>query len=169
LILGWRIEEGRYGNIRLDGLNMVSYILIPDNAFQGGWTAGLYLDQRANPQQGEALGTIFSGQAGGWPAALSGLIAHQLAPKRVPINYEKVNGEYRITVPGLLEVGSERVPNAVPGQPPLDPKVSDLAVPFYTGTVSVRRSSVLRLTDPDLSFEHSGRSSLIGQFDYSGP
>src|SRR5262249_41908499 len=34
---------------------------------------------------------------------------------------------------GLLEVGSERVPNPLSGQPPLDPKVSDLAVPFYTG------------------------------------
>jgi hypothetical protein len=40
----------------------------------------------------------------------------------------------------LLEVGTERVPNPMPGQPPLDPKVSDLAVPFYTGSASVRVS-----------------------------
>jgi hypothetical protein len=168
-IVGWRIQEGSYGNTRLDGLNVVFYFLIPGNAFQGGWTLGIYMDQRANQQQVEALGTIFSGQAGGWPAVLSGLFAHQLAPKQVPINFETVNGEHRITVPGLLEVGSERVPNPMPRQPPLDPKVSDLAVPFYTGTVSVRRSRILKLTDPNLSFEYSGRSSLIGQFDYSGP
>jgi hypothetical protein len=100
---------------------------------------------------------------------LSGLIANPLAPKQVPIQFETVNGEHRITVPGLLEVGSERVPNPLPGQPSLDPKVSDLAVPFYTGTASVRRSRMLKLTDPNLSFEYSGRSSLIGQFDYRGP
>jgi hypothetical protein len=142
---------------------------MPGNAFQGGWTAGLYLDQRANQQQAEALTSIFSGQAGGWPALLSSLIANSLVPKQVPIQFETVNGEHRITVPGLLEVGTERVPNPLPGQPPLDPKVSDLAVPFYTGTAGVRRSRMLKLTDPNLSFDYSGRSSLIGQFDYRGP
>ena len=100
---------------------------------------------------------------------LGSLIAHPLVPKQVPIQFETVDSEHRITVPGLLEVGTERVPNPFPGQPPLDPQVSDLAVPFYTGAARVRRSTMLKLTDPDLSFQHSGRSSLIGQFDHSGP
>jgi hypothetical protein len=52
---------------------------------------------------------------------------------------------------------------------PLALKISNLTVPFYTGTVDVRRSTVLKLTDPNLSFEYPGRSSLIGKFEYSGP
>ena len=169
VILGWRIEDGHYGDTRLGGLNVVLYGRIPGNVFHGNWTVGFYLDQRASQQQAEALGNIFSGQAGGWPAALSPLIANPLAPKQVPIRFETVDGEHRITVPGLLEAGSERVPNPMPGQPPLDPKVSDLAVPFYTGTANVRRSRTLRLADPNMGFDHSGRSALIGHFDYSGP
>ncbi len=168
-ILAWHIEEGTFGQTRLDGLNVVFYARMPKKLFEGGWTAGIYLDQRAAPEQVQALGTIFSGQAGGWPAALSGLIAHQLEPKLVPISIESGNGDRRITVPGLLEVGTERMPNPMPGQPPLDPKVTDLAVPFYTGPARVRRSSTLKLTDPNMSFEHSGRSSLIGHFEYNGP
>ena len=125
---------------------------------------------RADQQQVEALGGLFSGQAGGWFASLSGLIGHQLAPQQVPIQFETVNGEHRVTVPGLLEVGTERIPNPLPGQPPLDIKVSDIAVAgLYAGPVHVRRSSILKLTDPNLRFEYSGRSSLIGQFEYSGP
>ena len=100
---------------------------------------------------------------------LGPLIGNLLAPKQVPIRFETVDGEHRITVPGLLEAGSERVPNPLSGQPPLDPKVSDLAVPFYTGPARVRRSRTLRLTDPNMGFEYSGRSALIGNFDYSGP
>jgi len=168
-ILGWRIQEGQYGTIRLDGLHVVLYALIPGNFFLGDVTAGVYLDQRATPEQAQALGTIFSGEAGGWPAAVSAMIAHPLTPKQVPIQFETVNGEVRITVPGLLEVGTEQVPNPMPGQPPLDPKISDLAVPFYTGAARVRRSRIVKLTEPQLSFEFSGRSSLIGQFEYSGP
>jgi hypothetical protein len=169
VILGWRIEEGHYGNTQLGGLNVVFYARMPGNIFQGNWTAGVYLDERANQQQAEALGSIYSGQAGGWPAVLSALIANPLAPKQVPIQFETVDGEHRITVPGLLEVGTEQMPNPLPGQPPLDPKVADLAVPFYTGTARVRRSRILRLTDPNMGFDHSGRSSLMGHFDYSGP
>lgn len=100
---------------------------------------------------------------------LGQLIGNLLPPKQVPIQFETVDGEHRITVPGLLEAGSKRVPNPFLGQPPLDPKVSDLAVPFYTGAVRVRRSRTLRLTDPNMGFEYSGRSALIGSFDYSGP
>ena len=106
---------------------------------------------------------------GGWPSVLGPLFGNLLAPKQVSIQFETVDGEHRITVPGLLEVGSEQVPNPFSGQPPLDPKVSDLAVPFYTGAVRVRRSRTLRLTDPNMGFEYSGRSALTGNFDYSGP
>ena len=100
---------------------------------------------------------------------LGPLIGNLLAPQQVPIRFETVDGEHRITVPGLLEVGSEQVPNPLSGQPPLDPKVSDLAVPFYMGAAHVRRSRTLKLTDPNMAFEYSNRSSLIGNFDYSGP
>jgi hypothetical protein len=169
VVIGWRIEDGNYGNTRLDGLSVVLYGRIPGNVFQGNWTVGVYLDQRASQPQAQALGDIFAGNAGGWPAMLSSLIGNLLPPKQVPIQFQTVDGEHNITIPGLLEVGSERVPSPLPGQPPLDPKVSDLAVPFYTGSVNVRRSRTLRLSDPGMSFQYTGRSSLVGQFDYSGP
>jgi len=169
VVIGWRIQDGNYGNTRLDGLSVVLYGRIPANVFLGNWTVGVYLDQRASQTQAQALGDIFAGNAGGWPAMLSSLIGNLLPPKQVPIQFQTVDGEHNITIPGLLEVGSERVPNPLPGQPPLDPKVSDLAVPFYTGSVNVRRSRTLRLSDPGMSFQYTGRSSLVGQFDYSGP
>ena len=59
VVIGWRIADGHYGNTRLDGLNVVLYGRIPGNAFQGNWTVGVYLDQRADQQQAQALGNIF--------------------------------------------------------------------------------------------------------------
>ena len=118
----------------------------------------------------EALGTILTGQTGGWFAAVSGLIATALPPKQVPITFEPVDGEYRISVPGLVDLSTERIPNPMPGQAPLDTKVTDLVVPFYNaGPANIRRSSTFSLTDPNMSFQHPGRSSFTGQFDYSGP
>jgi len=169
LILAWHIADGQYGETLLQDLNLVAYVEIPGNAFKGGWTLGVYLDERADPDQAEALGAIFSGQAGGWPAVLSALIAKSLPSKQVPITLEMADDNVRVSVPELLEVATERVTNPLPGGPPLDLKVSNLAVPFYTGTIDVRRTAIMKLTDPNMSFEHPGRSSLIGAFEYHGP
>ena len=49
---------------------------------------GVYLDERADPEQAEALGAIFSGQAGGWPAVLSALIAEASPAQTGPIEFE---------------------------------------------------------------------------------
>ena len=167
--LGFEIQEGNYGGTQLGGLNLALYVRMPGKPFDGNWTLGVYLDQRATQEQVEALGTILSGQAGGMFAALSGLIGNALPPKQVPITFETVDGEHRVTVPGLLEAGSERIPNPMAGQPPLDTKVTNIALPLYSGPANVRRSSVFSLTDPDLSFQHSGSSSFTGHFDYTGP
>jgi hypothetical protein len=167
-ILGLRIREGSYGNTRLDALSVVLMVRMPGKVFDGGWTLGAYLDQKANQEQVGALGAILSGEAGGMFAALSGLVGNPLPPKQVPITFTTANGEHQISVPGLLEVGSERIPDPMGGEP-LDTKATGLSVPFYTGPASIRRSKMLKLSDPDMSFEHTGGSSLIGQFDFAGP
>jgi hypothetical protein len=148
---------------------VVAHLQLPNNIFAGGWTLGFYLDDRANDEQTEALSAIFGGKAGGWPAALVPLVGTPIPPKQVPINYVLADGEVQVTIPGLLEVATEHVPNPTPGMPPLDLEVSNLVVPFYTGTADVRCSTILKLSDPDLSFEYVGRSALIGKFVYEGP
>ena len=168
-IIGYQVQEGHHGDTQLNGLNFVLFLQMPGKVFDGNWTLGVYLDQRASEEQAGALGTILSGQAGGMFADLGGLIGTALPPKQVPISFDTVDGEHRISVPGLLEVGSERIPNPVPGAPPLDAKTSNLALPIFTGTVSVRRTSVFQLTDSALSWDHPGQSVNTGQFDYSGP
>ena len=168
-IIDYRVQEGNHGGTQLGGLNFVLYLQMPGKPYDGNWTLGVYLDQRASQPQADALGTILSGQAGGMFAALGGLIGTALPPKQVAVNFDTVNGKHRVSVPALLEVGSEQIPHPIAGQPPFDPKASNLALPIFTGTVSVRRNSVFQLTDTALSWDHPGQSVNIGQFDYSGP
>lgn len=167
-IWAWHIQQGNYGNTRLDNVNLVMYFRIPTKAWEGNLTLGVCLDQGASPQQQEALGAILGGKAGGFFAAMGPLIGKALPPKQGRINYVKAGGELRVTVPGLLEAGSERIPNPM-GQPPLDTKVSGLILPIFGGQASVRRSAVMKVTDPNLSFEYRGTSSIVGAFDLKGP
>ena len=168
-VLCLRIDQGNYGSTGLSGLNVVLYIQIPGKPFEGNWTLGVYLDQQASQTQAEAIGNILSGQAGGWFEPFSGLIGTAIPPKVVPIKFETVDGEHRVTIDGVLEAASEKIPHPMPGAGNLDTTVSGMAVPFFTGPVRVRRSSTLKLTDPDLSFEYSGKSANLARFEYSGP
>ena len=102
-------------------------------------------------------------------AALGGLIETPLAPKQVPIDFQTVDGDHRVTVAGLLEMKSEPIPNPAPDQPPLDVQVANSASPLFIGSVKSRRSGVMKLTDPELKFDHSGQSALTGEFDFKGP
>jgi hypothetical protein len=51
----------------------------------------------------------------------------------------------------------------------MDSKVTGLMVPIFGGTSNIRRSSAVKVTDSNLPFQYSGRSSVTGQFDLKGP
>ena len=68
-VLAWHIREGRYGDVPLDGLNVVALGAFEGNIWAGETKValGMFLDERAREDQREGLQTIFGGQAGGWP------------------------------------------------------------------------------------------------------
>src|SRR5919199_3841353 len=68
------IETGTYGQVRLDGLNFAIVGRTPEEMAKGNWSVGLITDERATPEQQQAIMAIASGQAGGPLAAVSGLI-----------------------------------------------------------------------------------------------
>jgi hypothetical protein len=64
-VVAVHVRDGKYGDTKLDGLNIV---LVADLGggivWNGGWTAGVILDEKANPSQREALQIIMTGKAG---------------------------------------------------------------------------------------------------------
>src|SRR6516225_11714661 len=69
-MLAWHIDQGRFGDTALDGLNAVVTIYSPGHMMEGKWKIALYLDDKGSQAQQDALAQIFSGQAGGHLAAL---------------------------------------------------------------------------------------------------
>src|SRR6185312_11511966 len=63
--LVFHINSGSYGQVKLDGLNVVVVASTPGAMADGNWTAGAYVDERASDEQTAALGAIFSGAEGG--------------------------------------------------------------------------------------------------------
>ena len=110
----FHIESGRYGDIALDGLNVVVAVHTPGPMADGNWCVAAYIDQRADDRQTEALGAIFTGAAGGPMAAFAPLISKNLGVKKVPITY-KIDGKKRSAeIPNILHMSVDPLPTAHP-------------------------------------------------------
>jgi len=68
-ILIWHIQDGRYGEVDLAGLNVAMLASFRGNIWDRGsdFKSAVFMDERADDAQRAALETVFTGQAGGWP------------------------------------------------------------------------------------------------------
>src|SRR5205814_485660 len=80
----------------------------------GNASVALYLDERADAQQQEALGAIFSGAAGGPMGALAPLVGQVLGVKAVPITFTKDGKRRTVEVPGVMRLAVSAMPNLTP-------------------------------------------------------
>src|SRR5258706_16255820 len=71
--MAFQIERGTFGSVSLDGLGFIVLGLTPEAMGKGNWSVGVIADDRATPEQREAITAIASGSGGGPMAALGGL------------------------------------------------------------------------------------------------
>ena len=105
-VLVWHVREGHYGDVSLEGLNMLAL-----GSFEGNiWdnevkaTMGMFVDERADEAQREALQIIFSGQAGGWPGEFAESIGEVRGIEYAPIEFEIADdlAWWRAAIPGKV-------------------------------------------------------------------
>jgi hypothetical protein len=103
------IEEGRYGEVALDGQNAVILYDTPQHMITGGWTEVFYLDERSDEAQRKALETIFSGRAGGPWEVLARFVAKRLQTRFVPLRFEDGGRRKRMWVEPLFDTSIEAI------------------------------------------------------------
>jgi hypothetical protein len=105
--LAFHIDNGKYADVSLDGLNVVVAAHTPGPMGEGNWTLAAYIDERATDRQTEALGAIFGGGAGGPMAMFAPLVAKNLGAKKVPITYAIKGKNRSVNIPGILAMTVE--------------------------------------------------------------
>ena len=73
-MVGWQIEKGYMDDVDLSGLNVGLWLYAPGLMTEGGWQVTLYIDERADAKQAEALQKIWGGTVGGHPAVIAELV-----------------------------------------------------------------------------------------------
>jgi hypothetical protein len=112
--LAFHIEAGNYGDVRLDGLNVVLVVHTPGPMGDGNWSVAAYIDERADDQQTAALGAIFTGAEGGPMAIFAPLFGQQLGVKKVPIRYSVQGNNRSVEIRGIMRMAVEPLPTLHP-------------------------------------------------------
>ncbi|HZR91298.1 MAG TPA: DUF1326 domain-containing protein [Gaiellaceae bacterium] len=173
-ILAWHIREGSYGDVRLDSLNVVAVGAFEGNlwAGEGKVTLGMFVDERADERQREALGVIFGGRGGGWPAEFAQAIGEVRGVEYAPITFEIADdlSSWAAEVPGRATARAEALtgPTTPPGR-----RVQVLNAPgAEVGPGQVATWGRATADDVDafgFRWRWEGRSSKHFPFDWQGP
>jgi len=113
---GFHVDRGSYGDIPLDGLNVALAARSPGVMAEGNWSVALYLDERANEQQRQALQAIFTGSVGGPLAALAPLISTVLGVKTMPITFHKEGKRRSVEVKSVMQLAVHALPSMNPDE-----------------------------------------------------
>lgn len=119
--IGYQIDEGHFGDVRLDGLRAAALVSWPGAVHEGNGTMLIIIDERADARQREALLKIMTGEETDEMATMwwvySAMCPKKLEPLFKPIDFE-VDVEARrarLAIPDILETKGEPIRNPVTG------------------------------------------------------
>jgi len=163
-VLSWLIEEGHADETPLDGLGAVLAVRYSDDEPGSPWSVFLYVDERGDDAQRQALEEIFLGRRGGdleqhapWVWKESNVLG--AAPAAIEIDHTPRQQWFRVR--DRVEV---RVAAPVPNQGAVTCVIPGHDRPGEELTVDVLHVD----EQPPLEFDYRGVCAYACTFDYSG-
>jgi hypothetical protein len=178
-VLAYHIRKGQYGEVSLDGLNVLTIGYFKGNIWAGEtkFSGAFFFDERANEKQREALNMIFTGKAGGFMAEFAKLLGEVKGMDYAPIKFEVSDdlSYWSVEIPGKVAAKAEALtgPMTPPGKrvQTTNPPGSEVG-PLAAGAVATWGIAVkdkVDATEVGYKWERIGNSSKHIPFNWSGP
>lgn len=161
----WHIDEGQFGETRLDDLNVSVAADWPAAIHEGNGEALVLIDERADEAQREALLTLLSGKAGGPWAIVGATLTKVHGPRYVPYDLKLEGDRSALRAGESLELAMEPIRNPVSGAEVHPGAVLPEGFIFKEG--SFASSTAYRVSD-GITFEHPGKYAAFAPFEYQG-
>ncbi|MGH2785571.1 MAG: DUF1326 domain-containing protein [Actinomycetota bacterium] len=160
----WVTDEGRIGDVPIDGLAVSVYAKWPGAIHEGNGTAIAFTDDRADDTQREALDRLVRGEIGGpWQIFIN---TYTLAEPQ-PAHYEVTLADYEST----LKIGDTVHLEIQPMRNPVTGAAShaELLMPeaLVVNRAILATNQTFRVGD-GMDWDYSGRYSAFGRFEYQG-
>ena len=169
-IMAYHLDSGTINGVDVGGLTLAAVVFIPGNVLAGNWTQAVFVDDRATPEQEQALLAAFGGALGGPLGDLAQLVGELVAIARAPISHEIEEGK------GTIRIGDDvAVAEMEPYRGP-DGSVTTLnnsifsTVPGSPAWVGRSSRFAVNLPEHGWTFEVEGRNAIQSDWaiDYRG-
>ena len=163
---GIHLEAGEIGGISLAGLNGMVLVSCPGpSMFDGNWTALVYLDDQATPEQLVGLRQILTGEVGGpWSKISQFYTGGKVARvQTASFRFEKSERRRELEALGLASLEVEAVRGA---DREGEVTISNLFNLLH-GPEHVIASSQVKLDDHGMKWDSSGTHGLYSRFRWS--
>jgi hypothetical protein len=166
-VLGWEVKDGAVGDVSLNGLRVAMMVKYPNAIHEGNGHVVLFVDDKAEQSQVDALAAILSGKMGGMPwEALAGTVTRFEGPVRKPVRLVLDGERSRVEVPGAIEVQFTPLKDPVTGAD----KAVHIVYPnggFLWDDGTVATTEVMRATHGDMSFEWPQRYASTAEINWT--
>lgn len=161
----YHIDRGQVGGVDVSSLSFVQVNQIPGNVLAGNLRAIFYIDDKATPEQREAILNVFSGKLGGALAGVASLVGERVAVHFVPIEHRVEGGKGTLRVGELVE--AEMAPYTDANGRPTT--IHDTVFSTIPGSPAyLAKASHHRVNIPEygMIWEFSGRNAIQGDFHF---
>ena len=162
----WHVERGTFGDISLDDLNFTVCVNWPGAIHEGNGEALILVDERADEAQRNAIETLVGGDAGGPWGVLAWTWPTIHGPKPVAYDLHLDGVKTRVKAGDSYEVVSETIKNPVSGAEVHPGATLPEGIVFKEADFG--SSTAFRVSD-GIAYEHPGKYTAVGPFDYAGP
>lgn len=163
--IAYHVDRGQVRGLDVSGLSLVLVNQIPGNVMAGNWRVVLYVDDRATPEQQDALLDAFGGKLGGAPADMAALLGEIVAVTRVPIEHRVEGGK------GTIRVGTSLYSEMAPytdaqGRPTSLHESIFSTIPGSPAYVARASTHQVNIPEHGMVWEFSGRNAIQGSFHF---
>lgn len=166
-VLAYHFDRGTIEGVDVSGLTLALVAHIPGNVLKGNFRVVVVVDEKASPQQEEAILNAYAGKLGGPLADLSQLVGEIVAVERAPIAFQVAEGA------GTLKIGQSVEADMEPYRGPSGQVTTLNESVFSTipgSPAYVAKASRWRAKHAALGFDIDlkGHNAIQGAFHFEG-
>ena len=162
----WHVDAGSVDEVRLDGLNFSVFVKWPGAIHHGNGEGVILVDERASDAQRDAIGALVSGKFGGPWGVLAWTWPTVHGPKAVPYHVHTDGVHSSVAAGDCMQLESTTIKNPVTGAD-THPSIV-LPEGLIVKGAGLGASTVFKV-DEGISFDHSGKYTAVGAFEYHWP
>jgi hypothetical protein len=167
-IIGYDIQEGRFGELDLRGVRAVVAAKYPNAIHEGHGHVVLFVDQGASPEQVSALVTILSGQAGGMPwEAIAPTIEKFEGPILRPIEMAADGQHGHVRIAGAVELETKPIRNPLAGDQEIEVHMVYPKGGILWNDGNIVTTSAMEVSHDSLRMQWPGKFSVVAEVTWT--